>query len=173
MPILGYVLVGLGFIDYLASKLGVDIYALVGIQLPGPLFTYSPVIALGLGAVVLAMSYGKQAQTNLKDSFDDDEALILFRSAALRNPGLFSPRKYGHLFVTNKRLGFLGELPKTHQHLQTMDSDLPGIIWNLREISGVERGFNSVTVTARGQSIRFEISAHQTGAVAKAIQSQL
>ncbi len=173
MPILGFALIGLGLVDFIASRGGIDIYALVGIQLTGAAYTYSPAIATGLGALILTLTFGQNAKKLLLSYLDDDEELLLFRSADLQNPSRFGRPKHGYLFVTNKRLGFLGDLPKAYKHLQTMEVDTQGIVWRLRDVTGVEKGFSNVTISAHGQAVKFNTGALFTEQIADEIQSRL
>lgn len=173
MSIIGFALIGLGLIDFVAGRSGLDIYALLGIPLTGPIATYSPVIAIGLGAVILTMVFGHNAKKVLLDNLVAGEELVLFRSANLRSPGLFGRSKHGYLFVTNKRLGFLGELPKAYKHLQTREMDTQGIVWDLREVTSFEKRFMYVTITAQGETVRFKTGAILSGQIADAIRSRL
>lgn len=173
MQILGFILIGLGLFDFLASRVGIDIYAFVGIQLTGPAYTYSPLIAMGLGALLLTMTFGQNAKKLLIDYLGDDEQLVLFRSANIKNPGFFGRPKHGYLFVTDKRLGFLGDLPKAYKHLQTTEVDTHGIVWRLRDVTGVQRDWLNVTIAAHGQEVKLKTGALFTKQIADAIQSRL
>ena len=108
MRILGFILIAIGFIDFGLSFIGIDFYAIFGIYLTGVAYQYSPLVVGTVGTILVYKSSADEDNQNGSQHFlNADEQLILQKTANGRR-GSFNYREPGTLFITDKRVGFMG-----------------------------------------------------------------
>lgn len=101
---IGTVLMGIAFIDFLISWFGIDFYGLFGINLPGFLYDYSPVIVGGIGFLLFK---SEEMNAGLDHVLDDEgEELLMQATVSVRES--LTKIETGKFYLTNKKIGYFG-----------------------------------------------------------------
>lgn len=137
IALLGYFFLGLGLVDGLTSLGGIDFYGLFGLQLSETADSYAPIFAGLLGIIFLALGSDRRFASQIADSMPAGEQLVFCRRVRVKNGGLFGGFSSGFLILSDKRLGYLGDLPEAYSALLEQDDDLGDINWDLAEVRRV------------------------------------
>tara|TARA_A100001011_G_C14262487_1_gene823120 strand:- start:1271 stop:1765 length:495 start_codon:yes stop_codon:yes gene_type:complete len=108
MRYVGWTLVIVGVIDWLSSLGGIDFYGLFGIDL-GILYQFSAYIVGGIGGIILWIVYKGDASSAIDDSLAEGEELLYKNSVTVKQKGWFKQPDTGVLYLTNRRIGYMGD----------------------------------------------------------------
>ena len=104
MTKLGCFFIFWGIVDFLASLLGIDFYAMFGIYLEGLAYQYSPFASGLLGLILILLDKNKDTSHLIEKSLEKDESLILSSLVSVRKGGLFGDIESGTFFITKPRI---------------------------------------------------------------------
>ena len=104
-----FTLVFIGAIDYLSSLGGIDFYGLFGINLSGIFYQFSPLIVGGIGAAILWFVFKQDASSGLDESLAEGEEILYKNTVAVKQKGWFKQPDSGLFYLTNKRIGYMGD----------------------------------------------------------------
>lgn len=155
MKILGMFFIGLGVVDFLASLIGIDFYAYFGINLTGYAYEYSPYAAGILGFVIYSLDKNKDIQHEIETSIGKNEKVVLTKFVNVRKGGFFSGVESGTFFVTNQRIGYLGNYSQKGEDLDNDDVGELNFSCNLSSISSVEGSLFSIQIGYDGKTFKF------------------
>lgn len=172
VAIVGYVLVGLGLLDWALSLPGIDLYQVLGITLPPAIAGYSAILAIAAGAVVLALAEGGQIADSVSDMMQPGERLIFCRRVRVRT-GRFGPAKSGFLFLSDQRIGYWGDLPKAFKYLQDGSLNSTGFVWDLKDLTSVKFNAMALELVAGTRAFRAQPRAWLLQTMAGDIQRQI
>jgi len=101
---IGYILMVIGVLDFALSWVGINFYAIFGINLTGIAYEYSPLIVGVIGFLLT-----KQVEMNEKSSqiLGEDEYFVLNITVNVKGENILKPET-GKFFITNKKVGFIG-----------------------------------------------------------------
>ncbi len=156
----GWVLVIVGAIDYLSSLGGIDFYGLFGINLSGIFYQFSPFIVGGIGAVILWIAYKKDASSALDDSLAEGEELLYKNTVAVKQKGWFKQPDNGLFYLTNKRIGYMG------------DEDL-AFDSNLEDVSSITTKRWWITLTIEDKTFTFTGGYFKAKSLASQIENAM
>ena len=161
MTKLGCFFIFWGIVDFLASLLGIDFYAMFGIYLDGFAYLYSPVAPglLGLILILLDILLDKTKDTShlIEKSMEKDESLILSSLVSVRKGGFFGDIESGTFFITNKRLGYICDFSQVGM-FGTIELEVDGdndFIWQLKDVSSARATAVSVIIKSGEKEFKF------------------
>ena len=108
MRYVGWTLVIVAMIDFLLSWVGVDFYGLFGIDL-GILYQFSAYVVGGIGGIILWIVYKGDASAAIDDSLAEGEELLYKKTVSVKQKGWFKQPDKGYLYLTNRRIGYMGD----------------------------------------------------------------
>jgi len=170
---LGYFFILLGIVDFLASLQGTDFYAMFGIYLEGLAYQYSPYAAGLLGFILIALDKNKDINHLIEKSMEKDENLILSSLVSVRKGGIFSGTESGTFFITNKRLGYIGNFSQNGENL---DAEVDGdndFIWQLKDVSSARATAVSVIIKSGEEEFKFLPGFWKTKSIVDSIKANM
>jgi hypothetical protein len=157
MKKLGYFFIGLGIIDLLSIDLfGVDFYALFGINLTGYAYEFSPFAAGLLGIIIIYMDKDKDLNHKIETMLASEEEIILTRKVSIKKGGIFSGMEHGIFFITNKRIGYMGNMSQSLTGSSTDESEGNyDFSCDIKKISKIEGGLASFKIEYDNKNLKF------------------
>ena len=143
MKIAGYLLIGIGVLDFALSWMGVDITG----------FEESPLVFGVIGGCLLYYAKNKDKVSDLSDQLPEGEVLIKSSANAAVPLGL-TKQEGGFLILSNKRITFTGtaiskgdKLNQDSDEIGSSNFDIP-----LGEIESTETSFKYLTLKDRNNT---------------------
>ena len=157
MKNLGYFFIGLGILDFLSVDLfGVDFYALFGITLTGYAYEFSPFAVGLLGIIIIYMDKDKDLNHKIETILTSGEEIILTRRVTIKKGGFFSGMEHGNFFITNKRIGYMGNMSQSLTSLPGGESEgVYDFICDIKKISKIEGGLASFQIEYDNKNLKF------------------
>jgi len=90
------------------SIIGVDFYAIFGIYLTGFAYQYSPLAVGTVGTILVYKSSADEDNQNASQHFLNADEQLIWQKTVNGRRGAFNYREPGTLFITDKRVGFMG-----------------------------------------------------------------
>tara|TARA_E500000331_G_C17129824_1_gene657714 strand:+ start:54 stop:557 length:504 start_codon:yes stop_codon:yes gene_type:complete len=143
MKIAGYILIGIGVLDFALGWMGVDITG----------FAESPILFGVIGGFLLYFAKNQDKAVGLSDQLSKGEVLIKSSANAAVQLGL-TKQEAGFLILSNKRIIFTGTAIATSGKLN-QDSDEIGssnFDISLEEITSTETSFKYLTLKDRNNA---------------------
>ena len=154
---LGYFFILLGIVDFLASLLGINFYAMFGIYLEGLAYQYAPLASGLLGLILILLDKNKDTSHLIEKSLEKDESLILSSLVSVRKGGFFGDIESGTFFITNKRLGYICDFSQVGM-FGTVELEVDGdndFIWQLKDVSSARATAVSVIIKSGEKEFKF------------------
>lgn len=170
---IGFLLIFLGLAGLMLQRLGFDPardYAWIRQLEAGRLFVAQsiralPVVLLALGAVFILRRLLSRMAQRFALNLDAGEQLVAYLPSfiptfvlwhtlpPIRRYTSFSTVRYvpklwigGFVFLTDRRFGFLGNLPKHHAPMQSWPFGRSGLAWDIQDISSFSGGLFVVEI---------------------------
>jgi len=107
MKIAGYLLIGLGIVDFGLIFIGIDLYWEIGIYVPDWLYEWTAYIPMTIGGLLLYSENLKGKVAEFESSLDEGETLVKSGQVSFKE-SFFSKIESGVLLLTDKRLFYRG-----------------------------------------------------------------
>jgi len=173
MQLLGYFFIVLGFVDFGASWLGVDFYAYFGIHLTGYAYEYSPYAAGLLGFVLIALDKNKDISHQIESSLNTNENVILKKLVNVRKGGFFSGVEAGTFFLTNQRIGYVGNFSQKGEEFNIDDTGAYDFSCPLKNIKSVRGTLTSIEISHDEGTFKFLPGITKVKEVVDQIEKQM
>jgi len=173
MQQLGYIFIVLGFVDYGAGILGVNIYEYFGIHLTGYAYEYSPYAAGLVGGVLIALGKNKDISHQFESSLNTNENVIFKKLVSVRKGGFFSAVEVGTFFLTNQRIGYVGNFSQKGEELNIDDTGAYDFSCPLKNIKSVRGTLTSVEISHDEGTFKFEPGITKVKEVVDQIEKQM
>ena len=134
MQVLGYLLIGLGIIDFAISWMGIELYSTIGIHIPQSFAQFTPLVAGGIGACLVLIVSNKDVASEFEENLNEDEKLIKKTNCSVKHSTFKS--EYGLLFLTNQRLKYVGI--STQSSIELGSKDVEMVLKDISSIKGVK-----------------------------------
>lgn len=167
----GFAFVALGLVDWVLGLNGIDLYRALGMTLPEDVGKYSAILAIGLGAMVIVLAESKVVAQDIEELMEPGEELIFCRRVRLR-PGRFGPAKSGFLFLSSRRIGYRGDLPKAYKYLQDGSMGSDGFVWDLKDLTQVEREGMTLRLISGERDFKLRAKGWTLNAIIRDIKHQ-
>ena len=142
MRYVGWTLVIVAMIDFLLSWVGIDFFALFGINLHPTIFHYSAYIIGGIGGIILWIVFKGDASSAIDDSLAEGEELLYKKTVTVKQKGWFKQPDKGYLYLTDRRIGYMG------------DEDLT-FVSNLEDVSSISTKRWWIELTLADKTVTF------------------
>ena len=173
MQLLGYFFIVLGFVDFGASWLGVDFYAYFGIHLTESAYEYSAYVAVSVGAFLIALNKNKDISHQFESSLNTNENVIFKKLVSVRKGGFFSGVEVGTFFLTNQRIGYVGNFSQKGEELNIDDTGAYDFSCPLKNIKSVRGTLTSVEISHDEGTFKFEPGITKVKEVVDQIEKQM
>lgn len=173
MQKLAYFFIGLGLVDFGASLVGIDFYAYFGIHLTGYAYEYSPFVAGILGFVLIYLDKNKDIGHQIESSLNKDEEIVLTKLVSVRKGGIFSGIESGTFFLTNQRIGYMGNFS---QKGEDVDTDAVGdynFSCPLKNIKSVNGSRTAIEISHGDETFKFEPGLTKVKEIVAQIEKQM
>jgi len=134
MQVLGFLLIGLGIIDFAISWVGIELYSTIGIHLPQSIAQFTPLVAGGIGICLLIVAYNKDVASEFEENLNEDEKLIKKSSISVKHSTF--KQEAGLLFLTNQRLKYVGT--STQSSIELGSKDVEIVLKDISSIKGLK-----------------------------------
>jgi hypothetical protein len=138
MYIIGWLLIVIGFVDFGLSLTGVELYGELGIRLPDIISGYSPVIAGGLGGVLIWIKTYESKSEEIEEGLNEGE--IILKKGRVNSGKSLSKQSEWILTLTNQRFMMV-----------SLDEE-NNVLIPVHELSNIMSGFFSFTVNNKNGS---------------------